>query len=220
MKVYQENYLKLKLVDEIIIQDSHDTGACYGMKKCVEIVYKKGKMVKREGLQVIAEKMKELEPGQNEAHKFLGCEKGEDIDMERILKWVMTETENRINNLIRLELYDKNLIKAISCRVIPAVVYVMNVWRFTKTDLDKLDKIIKRILRENHMHGKQGSDERLYLRRKIGGRGLKSFKDVYNETKIRIACYMTLSNMHGSRQYGRETWRMIELQLILKQKES
>ena len=40
------------------------------------------------------------------------------------------------------------------------------------------------------MLGRQSSDERLYLKRENGGRGLKSMRDVYRETKLRIACYM------------------------------
>ena len=31
-------------------------------------------------------------------------------------------------------------------------------------------------------------------RREDGGRGLKSFREVYNETKVRVACYMATSN--------------------------
>ena len=42
---------------------------------------------------------------------------------------------------------------------------------------------------------KEASDEnsRLYGRREDGGRGLKSFKEVYNETKVWVACYMATS---------------------------
>ena len=43
------------------------------------------------------------------------------------------------------------------------------------------------------MHGRLSSDERLYLPRKLGGRGLKCIKDAYEETKIRIACYLSKS---------------------------
>ena len=33
-------------------------------------------------------------------------------------------------------------------------------------------------------------DERLYSKRKEGGRGLKSLKEVYDETKTRVACML------------------------------
>ena len=66
--------------------------------------------------------------------------------------------------------------------MIPVAGYVMNVCTFTKQKLDELDKAIKKILRDNKMHGRQASDERLYMRRENGGRGLKNMKDLYQET--------------------------------------
>ena len=46
--------------------------------------------------------------------------------------------------------------------------------------------------------GKQGSDERLYLKREDGGRGIK-----YQETRLRVACYMAcLTN-----SWIRAAWR-------------
>ena len=43
------------------------------------------------------------------------------------------------------------------------------------------------------MLGKQSSDERLYLRREDGGRGIKLLKDIYKETRLRVACYIACS---------------------------
>ena len=116
---------------------------------------------------------------------------------------IKVETEKRTNFLVQQELYDKNLIKAINRTVIPVAGYVMNVCIFTKQKLDELDKEIKQILRENKMHGKQASDERLHMRRENGGRGLKSMKDLYEETKVRVACYMT----HSESAWTKTAWR-------------
>ena len=59
-----------------------------------------------------------------------------------------------------------------------------------KTGLTELDQIIKRELRKNNMLGRQSSDERLYMKRRAGGRGLKSLREVYEETRLRVAYYM------------------------------
>ena len=72
LKVYQENHKKLEIVNEIIVKASMDTGACYGVTKCAEVVFKNGKMVEGDGLTVLEEKMKALDPVQNEIYKFLG----------------------------------------------------------------------------------------------------------------------------------------------------
>ena len=52
LKVYQESRKILKDVNEMIVQASSDTGACYGVAKCAEIVFERVKMVKGEGQQV------------------------------------------------------------------------------------------------------------------------------------------------------------------------
>ena len=84
LKVYQENHKKLEIVNEMTVEASKDTGACYGVQKCAEIIFKKGKMMKGEGLVV-------FDPEQNEMYKFLGCEKGAKIDVQRVRERVKRE---------------------------------------------------------------------------------------------------------------------------------
>ena len=74
LKQYQESPKTLKDVNEIIVQATHDTGACYGVSKCAEIVFEHGKMTKGEGLQVLEEKKKTMDPDENEIYKLLGVE--------------------------------------------------------------------------------------------------------------------------------------------------
>ena len=61
LKVYQESHKILKGVNETIVQASRDIGACDGIVKCAEIIFKRGKMVKGEGLQVFQERMKTMD---------------------------------------------------------------------------------------------------------------------------------------------------------------
>ena len=56
---------------------------------------------------------------------------------------VKTELEKNTDILVKLDLYDKNLIKAINKTFIPVAEYVMNICTFTKRKLDELDIIIK-----------------------------------------------------------------------------
>ena len=92
-----------------------------------------------------------------------------------------------------LHLNDKNLMKAIYCRIIPVAGYVINECNFGKDELDELDKIVKSALSREGFHGRQSSDERLFTNGREGSRGLKSFKEVYDETHTRVACYMATS---------------------------
>ena len=69
----------------------------------------------------------------------------------------------------------------------------MNICKFNVSELKELDQIIKRKLSGRSMLGRQVSDERLYLEREKGGRGLKSMMGVYKETRLRVACYTVKS---------------------------
>ena len=91
------------------------------------------------------------------------------------------------------KLNDANLIKAINMKVIPVAAYAVNICRFNVGELKELDQTIKRELQGKSILGKQASDERLYLKRKKGGRGLKSLRDTYKETRLRVVYYMAKS---------------------------
>ena len=82
-----------------------------------------------------------------------------------------------------------------------------------KGELDELDMIVKSVLRREGFHGRQSSDEILYLKRSEGGRGLKSFKEVYDETKTRVACYMAAATNEWIRVAWRNESRKEEISL-------
>ena len=62
--------------------------------------------------------------------------------------------------------------------------------KFSNRELKELDQVIKWEMRSSNILGKQGSDERLYLKREDGGRGINSMRDVYQEMRLRVASYM------------------------------
>ena len=73
----------------------------------------------------------------------------------------------------------------------PVAGYIMNECVMRKGELEELDKMVKDLLRERKIHGRQASDEWLYMTQEEGRRGLMSFKDVYVHAKARVVCYMT-----------------------------
>ena len=63
----------------MIVKVTMDTGACYGVRECAEIAFRKNKMMKGGELAVLEEKMDTLEPPplppKNEIYKFLVCDR-------------------------------------------------------------------------------------------------------------------------------------------------
>ena len=75
--------------------------------------------------------MKALDPNENEIYKFLGCEQTVRTDMKKVMERLQIQMKQRTRKLTGKGLYDKNLVKAINCRMIPVAVYMMNVCNFT-----------------------------------------------------------------------------------------
>ena len=82
LKTYQKSRLELEVVNEMNVKPSMDTGTCFGVKKCAEIVFRKGKMTKSKGLAVLEEKMDAVDPKKNKIYKFLGCQQADKIDVK------------------------------------------------------------------------------------------------------------------------------------------
>ena len=85
LKVYQQDHQKLQVANEISVKASTDISACYGVKKCAEVVYN-AVMIKGERLTVLEEKMKVMEPEQNEVYKFRGCELADKTEVKKIME--------------------------------------------------------------------------------------------------------------------------------------
>ena len=78
LKLYQPSHKNLKAMSEMIVQ------ACYGVKKCAEIIFSWGKKKKGEGLNVLNKKVKSPDPDLNESYKFLECEQAEAIKADLV----------------------------------------------------------------------------------------------------------------------------------------
>ena len=148
-------------------------------------------MVKGKGLEVLEERIRVIDSDKNEIFKFLGIEQADGIKTKKVFERVKGKVNKRVKMLTNTELNDVNLVRAINTKVIPVAAYSMNVCKFTDGELKELDQVIKRKLRSKNMLGKQSSNERLYLIRENGGRRMKSLRDIYKETRLRVTFYMT-----------------------------
>ena len=137
--------------------------------------------------------METMNPHENEIYKFLGVEQAGRLKVKVVFETVKSELEKRVKLLVNTELNFTNLISAINVKVIPVAAYSMNNCKFSKGELNELDQIVKRDLRSQEMLWKQASDERLYLNREDGGTRLKLMRDVYKETRLRVAYLMSKS---------------------------
>jgi hypothetical protein len=193
LKLVQGSEADLKRANGMVKTISNDMGMKFGVSKCAEIVYHRGKMVKGEGLQVKEGAIKSLDPEQNEFYTFLGIEEGDGQEDKRVKERVVEKCFAIVNRLTEMELYERNLIKAINTKAMATVRYSMNICHYTISELKELDVRMRRLLADKRMRGKEESIERLYMSKKEGGRGMVSFEQMYKSTKVMIAIYLCLT---------------------------
>ena len=90
-------------------------------------MFERGKMVKGEGLPVLEERMKTMDPDENEIYKFLDVEQADGIKTKNVFERVKNEVKKRTKMLVETELNDANLIRAINEKVILVAAYPINV---------------------------------------------------------------------------------------------
>ena len=191
LKVVEANEKELQETNMIVTGISQDTGMTFGVSKCVEVVYKRGKMTKGEGLQIDNSKAECLDPESAEYYKFLGIEEGDGQLDDKAKERVIEECFKRVESLCNTELYERNMIKALNTMCMSAVTYVMNIVNFSRPELERLDVRMRKTLKETNWMDDKSSEERLYMNVESGGRGLLSFEYVYNMAKIRISNYLS-----------------------------
>ncbi|XP_029657967.1 uncharacterized protein LOC115232277 [Octopus sinensis] len=90
--------------------------------------------------------------------------------MEKIYE----EASKRIKNLTQTELNSVNLFKTINEHALSLHNYYIDRLILSPEKFEKIDKNIRRILMDNHIHLKPANKKRFYLPRKEFGRGLES----------------------------------------------
>ena len=187
----EANEKELQETNNIVTGVSQDTGMTFGVSKCAEVVYKRGKMTKGEGLQIDNSKAECLDPEAAEYYKFLGIEEGDGQLDDKAKERVIEECFKRVESLCNTQLYERNMIKAINTMCMSAVTYVMNIVHFSRPELEHLDIRMRKTLKKMNWMNEKSSEEQLYMDLERGGRGLLSFKYMYNIAKIRISNYLS-----------------------------
>ena len=76
----------------------------------------------------------------------------------------------------------------------------------TQSELTELDQVIKRNLRKTNMLVWHVRDDRLYMKRKDWGRGHKSLRAVYEETRLHVGCYMLMFMKEEKLGHKKREW--------------
>jgi hypothetical protein len=152
---------------------SDDIHMEFGLDKCAKIVFKKGKLVHSQNLVVdINREIQELQQGKT--CKYLGTEESDGIQHMQVKERLKKEYARRLRMIMKFELNAKNKITAIVTLAVPVFRYSFGIINWRLEEIEKIDRKTRKILTVYKMHHPKADIDRLYVKRKEGGRGLSN----------------------------------------------
>jgi hypothetical protein len=182
LKLYASNESQLKHLINITNKFSQDTGMTFGLNKCRTLHIKSGKISdpEQETFQGIRSMSME------QKYKYLGIKQARIIDYTSIKQDITKEFQNRLNMILKTELNARNTTKAINTFAIPILCYTFGITKWTVTDLDRLQGIIRTTLTKYGTHHPHANSERMVIPRKEGGTGIIDIRNLHNRQIINL----------------------------------
>ena len=175
----------------------------FGLDKCATLVLNKGKPTQLENVKL---PNNEIIKGLSlqESYKYLGILQGDNIKHDQVKEKTSKEYLKRLRKILKSKLNGGNSIKAINSWAVPVIRYTAGIIDWTKSELDELDRKTRKIMSANRALHPQSDVDRLYLPRKIGGRGLIQIKQTVEEEKRALGEYVSSSNEAALKEVAKE----------------
>lgn len=119
-------------------------------------------------------------------YKYLGVELGTKVSVQKYCDRLIKAIDEVISGLDNGEISSFNLIYKINTDIISKLRYGFSVIPWKMTDLDKLDKEIRKALMKLNMYSKLFSKDRLYVNKDNLGFGLLSCRHEYGKELLRV----------------------------------
>lgn len=189
IKLYAETPAHLHQLIDTTKTFSNDIQMNFGMEKCATIYINKGKW-QNENLPI-----SEIKPlSQTDTYKYLGVAQNRSIDHTTLKKEFKEKYRSRLTKLLNTYLNSRNLISAVNSWAVSTLTYSFGILKYSDADLDELDRLTRRLLKKFRCHHPQSALERLYLKRKEGGRGLLNIKSLCRSQEQSMKAYFIKSN--------------------------
>ena len=147
-------------------------------------------------------KISSLKEGEN--YKYLGILQAEDISTEKIKGKVKAEYLRRTRKVLESKLKSGNLFKAISTWGVSLFRYSDAFMDRKKEEISEIDRRTRKLLTMRKAHHPKDDVQRLYIKRKEGGRGLISIEEYVEDAIAGLHQYIQ-NNQEIIREIIRET---------------
>ena len=175
LKLYAKDREELGKLLEVVRVYSRDIRMEFGLDKCAVLEIRAGVKGDWDGFELPDGQMiKEVDEN---GYKYLGVLEGASIKTKQMKELIRKEYLRRVRLAARSRLYAGNLISAVNVWAVSVVRYTAGVLDWSAGEVKKMDRKTRKLLTMNGAFNMQSSVDRLYIKRKAGGRGLISVEE-------------------------------------------
>jgi len=150
----------------------------FGLEKCAKITFKKGKLIHSQNLVIdINREIQELEQGKT--YKYLGIDESEGIQHQQMKERLKQEYRRILRMIPKSELNARNKITAIGGLAVPVLRYSFGIIKWRIEEIKQIDRKTRKMLTMHKIHHPKADIDRLYVKRREGGRGLVQVEAAY-----------------------------------------
>ena len=193
LKLYGESEKALDSLVQTVRIFTSDIRMEFGIEKCATLIQKRGKVVRSDGFKLPDDKViNSLQD--KDGYKYLGILQVDKVKGQEMKEKIAKEYKRRVRKVLETKLNGENMIKSINIWAVSLVRYSAAFLDWTKEEKQDIDrKTRKLITMHKGLHPKSNAN-RLYIPRKVGGRGLLSIEDTVDLARLGLKSYVRSSS--------------------------
>jgi hypothetical protein len=189
LKLYTKSEESMTSVINTVQMISEDIGMTFGLDKCGKVVMKRGKLTDGHDL-ILSDGKRIKEVAEDVGYKYLGILQADRTKNPEVKEKVKHEYLRRTRLVLRSHLNAGNIIRAINSWAIPVIRYTSGIVEWTLAELQEIDRKTRKLMTIYHAFNMNGDVDRLYLKRKSGGKGLLQVEQVMREEECALSEYL------------------------------
>ncbi len=188
-KLYAKDSKQQQKQVQILEEEAKKTGMAFGLSKCASQTMKRGRITEAATPTTVGGEKLPRVP--EHGYKYLGMLQTDLIDHKQMKEKLTAEYKARVRKILRkTHLNAANTIKAINTWAVSVLRYSAGIVKWTKEESRQLDRDTRKLLAAERMFNMNGDVDRLYIRRREGGKGLISVEDCIRQEDQNLRNYI------------------------------
>jgi len=188
LKLYDKNEKEIDLLLRTVLIFCEDVSMRINVVKSAVLIMSRGKVVQTNGLDLPnLGTLSTIETGAG--YKYLGVLQDVAIQQEKVETKVINEFYRRIRKVLSSKLHGRFKFLALNAYALPVISYTGGVVSWKDSELDTIDRRVRKLLTMNKGLHPRSDVTRLYLPRKDGSRGLKNVKNTIKIKQFSLSHY-------------------------------